>query len=170
MPFDFAYSSSSSPASPSSFFSAALAFFLLTRPGRPPPNGEFSAKSICFWESRRTTKDGTLTICFPTLKKRPQDQFCTHESSTRVVPNVPLPDQNSSMMDTLGQTELVYASLQSPLQKILHFECEHVIELHAGFIKHTHTDETTNQGVSFEKTFWVLFLHSEKLTVLLILD
>ena len=58
-------SSSSSPAS--SFFSAALAFFRLTRPGRPPPNGEESAKSMCFWESRRTTKDGTLTICFPTL-------------------------------------------------------------------------------------------------------
>ncbi len=31
------YSSSSSPSSPSSFFSAAFAFFLLTRPGRPPP-------------------------------------------------------------------------------------------------------------------------------------
>jgi len=61
------YSSSSSPPSPSSFFSAALAFLRLTRPGRPPPNGDVRAKSICFWESRRTTKDGTLTICFPTL-------------------------------------------------------------------------------------------------------
>ena len=61
------YSSSSSPPSPSSFFSAALAFFLLTRPGRPPPNGDVRAKSICFWESRRTINDGTLTICFPTL-------------------------------------------------------------------------------------------------------
>ncbi len=62
------YSSSSSPASsPSSFFSAALAFFLRTRPGRPPPNGDVSAKSMCFCESSRTMNDGTLTIWRPTL-------------------------------------------------------------------------------------------------------
>lgn len=64
------YSSSSSPPSSSPPFSAALAFFLLTRPGRPPPNGEVRAKSMCFWESRRTMKEGTLTICLPTLSQR----------------------------------------------------------------------------------------------------
>ena len=63
------HSSSSSPPSspPSSFFSEAFAFFLRTRPGLPPPNGLVSAKSMCFCESRRTMKDGTLTICLPTL-------------------------------------------------------------------------------------------------------
>ncbi len=63
------HSSSSSPSAspPSSFFSDALAFFLRTRPGLPPPNGDVSAKSMCFCESRRTMKEGTLTICFPTL-------------------------------------------------------------------------------------------------------
>jgi len=61
------YSSSSSAPSPESFFSAAFAFFLLTRPGRPPPNGEVRAKSICFCESSLTINDGTFTICFPTL-------------------------------------------------------------------------------------------------------
>merc|ERR1739845_335960 len=60
---DTAYSSSL-PASPSSPF---LAFFLLTRPGLPPPNGDFRLKSMCFWESRRTTNDGMLTTCFLTL-------------------------------------------------------------------------------------------------------
>ncbi len=64
--YSVTYSSSSSPAS-ASFFSAALAFFLFTRPGRPPPSGDVSAKSMCFCESRRTMKDGTLTICLPTL-------------------------------------------------------------------------------------------------------
>lgn len=43
-------------------------FRRLTRPGRPPPNGLLSAKSMCFWESTRTMKDGTFTICFPTLR------------------------------------------------------------------------------------------------------
>lgn len=59
--------SSSSSSSPSSPPSAAFIFLRRTRPGRPPPNGEVRAKSICFWESRRTMKDGTLTICLPTL-------------------------------------------------------------------------------------------------------
>jgi len=59
------YSSSSSPPS-SAPPSAALAFFLLLRPGRPPPNGEVRAKSMCFCESRRTMNEGTLTICLPT--------------------------------------------------------------------------------------------------------
>ena len=57
------YSSSSSPASPLPL----AAFFLLTRPGAPPPYGELVQKSICFWESNRTMNDGTLTNCFRTL-------------------------------------------------------------------------------------------------------
>ena len=82
----------------------------------------------------------------------------------RCVPDVPLPNQDPSMMDALGQAQLVHTSLQSPLQEILHLEREHVIELHAGFIKHTHTNETANQGVSFEETIGVLFLNGEQLT------
>ncbi len=49
------YSSSSPPP-------LAASFFFFTRPGAPPPNGEVRAKSMCFWDSRRTMKDGTLTI------------------------------------------------------------------------------------------------------------
>ena len=41
----------------------------LLRPGRPPPNGLLSAKSMCFWLSTRTMNDGTFTICFPTLQR-----------------------------------------------------------------------------------------------------
>ena len=100
-----------------------------------------------------------------TTKTPGRSVFVFAKSKTRNVPNMPLPNQDPCMMDTLGQTELVDASLQPPLQKVFHFECKHVIELHAGFIKHTHTDETTNQGVSLKKTFWVLLFHSKKLTV-----
>jgi hypothetical protein len=62
-----AYSSSSSSSPPASFLEAAAARLRLTRPARPPPYGEVRAKSMCFCESRRTTNDGTFTICLPTL-------------------------------------------------------------------------------------------------------
>jgi hypothetical protein len=41
--------------------------FLFTRPGRPPPKGLVSAKSMCFWLSTRTMKEGMFTTCLPTL-------------------------------------------------------------------------------------------------------
>lgn len=56
------YSSSSASPSPDSLFW----FLLLTLPALPPPYGELWAKSMCFWESNLTMKDGTLTICLPT--------------------------------------------------------------------------------------------------------
>lgn len=50
-------------------------FLLFTRPGRPPPYGEFSEKSMCFWESRRTMYDGTLTSCLRTLERKKKSQL-----------------------------------------------------------------------------------------------
>jgi len=73
-------------------------------------------------------------------------------------------------MDALRQAQFIHTSLESPLQEILHFEREHVIELHAGFVEHAHTYETANQGISFEETLWVLFFHGQKLTVSRISD
>ena len=51
--------------SPSNLSMSALDFRFL-RPGRPPPYGEVTAKSMCFCESTRTMKEGMLTICLPT--------------------------------------------------------------------------------------------------------
>lgn len=82
---------------------------------------------------------------------------------------MPLPNQDPSMMDTLCQSELVDTSLQPSLQEILHLEGQHVIELHAGFIEHTDTDETTDEGVAFEETLGVFLLHGQKLTACWIL-
>ena len=72
------------------------------------------------------------------------------------------------MMDGLGETELVHASLQSAFQEVFNAEGEHVIELHAGFVEHTDADETANEGVAFEETLGVLFIESEKLSGILI--
>jgi hypothetical protein len=70
---------------------------------------------------------------------------------------MPLTNQHTSMMDRFGETQFEYLSLQSPLQEIFDFKSEYVIQLHAGFVEHTNSDKTTNQGVSFEKTTRVSF-------------
>lgn len=60
------YSSDSSPSSPPA--AALLAARLrATRPGRPWPYGEVTAKSMCFSASMRTMNWGTFTSCLPTL-------------------------------------------------------------------------------------------------------
>ena len=81
------------------------------------------------------------------------------------IPNVPLADKDTSVVDTLGQTELVHTGLQPTLQEILDLERQHVIELHAGLVEHTDTDETANQGVTLEETLGVLLVEREQLTV-----
>lgn len=78
-----------------------------------------------------------------------------------------LANQDTSVMNTLRQAQLVDTSLQSALQEILDFERQHVIELHTGLIKHADTHETADQGIAFEKTFGVFFVECEKLTGIL---
>jgi hypothetical protein len=76
-----------------------------------------------------------------------------------------LTDEDTRMVDGLGEAELVDAGLQTTLQEVFGLEGEHVIELHAGFVEHTDTDETANEGIAFEQTLWVLLFEGEKLTV-----
>lgn len=69
------------------------------------------------------------------------------------------------MMNRFGKTELVDAGLQAALQEIFGLERQHVIELHAGFVKHSDTDQTANQGIAFEQTLRVLLVKGQELTV-----
>jgi hypothetical protein len=77
---------------------------------------------------------------------------------------VPLLDEDTGMVDALRKTKLVDTSLEAALQEIFDLEGEHVIELHAGFIEHTDTDETANEGIAFEQALGVFFVESKKLT------
>ena len=79
-------------------------------------------------------------------------------------PDVPLADENTSVVDGLGKTELVDASLKTALQEILNLKGQHVIELHAGLVKDTDADETANEGVTFEEALGVLLVESEERT------
>jgi nucleoside-triphosphatase THEP1 len=44
---------------------------------------------------------------------------------------VTLADQNASVVDALGQTELEDTRLQAALEEVLDLERKHVVELHA---------------------------------------
>ena len=80
------------------------------------------------------------------------------------VPNVPLPDQDTGVVDGLGQATLENLSLETTLQEILDFQRQHVVQTHTGLVEHTNADETTNKGVTLEKTLGVLVIELEELT------
>jgi hypothetical protein len=78
--------------------------------------------------------------------------------------DVSLADENTSVVDGLGETKLVDTGLETTLQEILNLQGQDVIELHAGLVEDTDTYETANESISFEKSLWVLLLKGEQLT------
>ena len=76
-----------------------------------------------------------------------------------------LADEDTSVMDGLGKTELVDASLETALQEILNLEGQDIIELHAGLVEHTDTDETANKSITFEKALGVLLVEGQERTI-----
>lgn len=76
-------------------------------------------------------------------------------------------DQDTGVVDGLGQSKLVDTGLETTLQEILNLQSQHVIELHAGLVEHTDTDQTTDQSVSFEKALGVFLVKGEKFTKLI---
>lgn len=108
-------------------------------------------------------KEGTLTICFPTLWLLLVACFLS-EGVHKDIPDVALADENTSVVDRLGETELVDAGLETALQEVLNLEGQDVIELHAGLVEDTDTDETANEGVTLEEALGVLLVESKKRT------
>lgn len=74
-------------------------------------------------------------------------------------------DEHTGVVDGLGQAKLVDTSLEPTLQEILNLQRQHVVEFHTGLVKHTNTNEATNQGISFEESLWVLLVEGKQLTV-----
>lgn len=79
--------------------------------------------------------------------------------------DVTLLDQDTGVVDGLGEAKLVDAGLETALEEIVGLEGKDVIELHAGLIEHTDADETANEGIAFEETLGVLLIESKELTV-----
>jgi len=78
--------------------------------------------------------------------------------------DVPLPDEDTSVVDRLGQATLENLGLEPPLQEILDLQGKHVIEPHAGLVEHTNADKPTNEGVALEETLGVFVVEFEELT------
>lgn len=66
------------------------------------------------------------------------------------------------MVDGLGETELVDASLETALQEVLDLESQDVIEPHAGLVEHTNAHKTADKGIAFEETLGVLLVEREQ--------
>lgn len=64
--------------------------------------------------------------------------------------DVPLTDQDTGVVDRLGESRLEDLSLETTLEEILNLESEDVIETHAGLVEDTDTNKTTNQGVTLQ--------------------
>lgn len=65
-----------------------------------------------------------------------------------ILPDVPLTDEHTSMVDALGQAKLEDLSLQPPLQEVFHFQAQNVIELHLALIQHTNAHQTPEQSIT----------------------
>lgn len=80
------------------------------------------------------------------------------------VPDVALAHEDTSVVDGLGEMELVDEGLQSPLHEILVFQTQDEIELVLALIQDTKLVESAEEGSTFEESLGVFLLELEKLT------
>jgi hypothetical protein len=78
--------------------------------------------------------------------------------------NVSLSYEDTGVVDRLGEPELVDASLETAFQEIFDLQGKNVIEFHSRVVEHTDTDQSTNEGIAFKKTLWVLLVKGKQLT------
>jgi hypothetical protein len=77
---------------------------------------------------------------------------------------VSLSDEDTGVVDRLGESELEDLGLETSLQEILSLEGQHVIQSHSAVIEHTDSDQSSDQGVTLEKSLGVLVLELEELS------
>ena len=78
--------------------------------------------------------------------------------------DVALADEDTGVVNRLGEAQLVNQGLEAALQEILNLEGQHVIQLHTRLVEHTDADQAANEGIAFEETLGVLLLEGEQLT------
>lgn len=65
------------------------------------------------------------------------------------LPDVSLADEDTGMVDALGQAEFKDLRLQPALKEVLHLQTQDVIELHLSFVQHTDAHQTPQQGITY---------------------
>jgi hypothetical protein len=79
--------------------------------------------------------------------------------------DVALADEDTGVVDGLGEAELVDASLETALKEILDLQGQDVIELHAGLVEDTDADQTANEGIALEQALGVFLVERQELTI-----
>lgn len=84
----------------------------------------------------------------------------------QLLPNadVTLPDEATSVMDRLGQSQLDHLSLETALQKVLDLQRKHVIEGLSRFVEESETSQTAEKRGTLEHATRVLFVERKELT------
>lgn len=78
--------------------------------------------------------------------------------------NVSLGDQDSSVVDRSGKTELENLGLQSSLQEVLWSQGQDVIQLHLVLWQDTDSHQSSDQGVTLEQSLLILVISGQKVT------
>ena len=80
------------------------------------------------------------------------------------LPNVTLTDQDTSVVNGLGQTAVEDLGLQASLQEIFDLQAENVIELHLALVQDADANETSQQGVTLEQTLGITLVQGQELS------
>jgi len=64
---------------------------------------------------------------------------------------MPLADQDTGVVDRLGKAGLEDLGLKTTFQEVFDLKSEHVIETHARLVQHADSDETTDEGITWEE-------------------
>lgn len=64
------------------------------------------------------------------------------------LPAVPLANEDSSMMNAFGQSELKDLCLKATLQEIFESQTKHIIKLHLCLIQHTNSNQTAQKSIT----------------------
>merc|ERR1719499_447421 len=79
-------------------------------------------------------------------------------------PDVSLSDEDSGVVDGLGQTQLEDLGLQTTLQKVLNLQTENIIQLHLALVQHSDPHQTSEESITLEQSPGVLLLQGQQLS------
>lgn len=98
------------------------------------------------------------------LPQVPRPMPCYSPATNADLPDVALADENTSVVNALGESALEDLRLEAALKEILDLEGKDVIETHALLVEDTDANEATDEGVSLEETLGILLVELQELT------
>lgn len=78
--------------------------------------------------------------------------------------DVSLTDNNSCVMDRLSETLLLDNSLESSFQELVKSKSKNVIEFLLTFLEETKLNDSSDKGITFEKSSGISFIEGEELS------